>query len=80
MVCIDYRMIIYSIEWAIVVLEEKSCVELYSMKFFTIIQVSGLKVENDWKNNYGKTEEDSKYQLFNNCSSFIKWIRRTHEW
>ena len=47
MVCIDYRIMIYSIEWAIVVLEEKSCVELYSMKFFTIIQVSGLKVEID---------------------------------
>ena len=33
MVGIDYRIMIYSIERAIVVLEEKSRVELYSMKF-----------------------------------------------
>ena len=35
MVCIDYRIMIYSIEWAIVVMEEKkNVVELYSMKIF----------------------------------------------
>ena len=40
MVCIDYRKMIYSIEWVTEVLEEKSCVELYSMKlFFAIIPV-----------------------------------------
>ena len=58
MVCIDYRIMIYSIEWVIEVLEEKSCVELDSMKFiFTIIQVKWkiikeiimVKTEEDWK-------------------------------
>ena len=36
------------------ILEEKSRVELYSMKFFYHNSVSGLKVETDWKDNYGK--------------------------
>ena len=72
MVCIDYRIMIYSIEWVLKVLEEKSLVELDSMKFiFTIIQVK-------WKMVKGiimvKTEEDWKYQLFYNCISFIEWI------
>ena len=72
MVCIDYRMMIYSIEWGLKVLEEKSLVELDSMKFiFTIIQVK-------WKMVKGiimvKTEEDWKYQLSYNCISFIEWI------
>ena len=33
---------------------EKSCGVIFNEIFFTIIQVKGLKVENDWKNNYGK--------------------------
>ena len=75
MVCIDYRIMNYSIEWALNVLEEKSLVELDSMKFiFTIIQVK-------WKMVKGiimvKTEEDWKYQLSNNYTSFIEWIRWT---
>ena len=72
MVCIDYRIMIYSIEWVLKLLEEKSRVELESMKFiFTIIQVK-------WKIIKGiimvKTVEDWKYQLFYNCISFIEWI------
>ena len=72
MVCIDYRIMIYSIEWALKLLEEKSRVELESMKFiFTIIQVK-------WKIIKGiimvKTVEDWKYQLFYNCISLIEWI------
>ena len=56
MVCIDYRIMIYSIEWAIVVLEEKSRVELDSMKFiFTIIQVKSKIIKGIIM---VKTEED----------------------
>ena len=77
MVCIDYRIMIYSIEWVIVVLEEKSRVELYSMKFFTIIQLVDLRWKLIERIIMVKTEEDWKYQLSNNCTSFIEWIRWT---
>ena len=74
MVCIDYRIMIYSNQWALKLLEEKSRVELESMKFiFTLIQVK-------WKIIKGmimvNTVEDWKYQLSYNCISFIEWIDR----
>ena len=57
--------------------ESCKCVELYSMKFFTIIQL----VDQRWKLieriNMVKTEGDRKYQLSNNYTSFIEWIRWT---
>ena len=72
MVCIDYRIMIYSIKWALKVLEEKSHVELDLMKFnFTIIQVKWKIIKEIIM---VKTEEDWKYQLCNNCISFIEWI------
>ena len=72
MVCIDYRIMIYSIEWALKVLEEKSLVELDSIKFvFTIIKVKLKMIKGIIM---VKTEEDWKYHLIYNCIIFIEWI------